>query len=91
MIKLKIKLRKWTTPIHWLYGTGCVLAAVKCFPASLALLLFLALWEIWDDYCHPEKESWGCDDFLEAFAVFASGFLVVLILDYASVLSIGWK
>ena len=92
MIKLKIKLRKWTSLIHFLYGAGCVLLAVKCFPASLSLMLLFALYEYWDDYAHSmARDSEGADDWWEAFVVYSVGLLIVLILDYAGVLSIGWK
>ena len=92
MTKLKLKLRKWTSPIHFLYGAGCALMAVRCFPASVALILLFALYEYWDDYAHSRvRDSEGVDDFWEAFAFYSIGLLIVLILDYAGVLSIGWK
>ena len=92
MIKLKLKLRKWTSPIHFLYGIGCVLVAIKFFPASFALILLFALYEYWDDYAHSmARDSEGVDDFWEAFAVYSVGLLIALILDYAGILSISWK
>ena len=89
MIKLKLKLRKWTSLIHYIYGAGCVFLAVKCFPASLSLILLFALYEYWDD--HRARDSEGVDDFWEAFAVYSIGLLIALILDYAGILSISWK
>ena len=86
--RLKFKLRKWTTPVHIIFGLGLVLVAIANVPTAIILLVIFALWEVWDDYNHSTRE--GEDDWWECFAVFIGGFILAVILHFAGVITVNF-
>lgn len=85
---LRLKLRKHTTPVHWLIGAVAATLVVWCWPAAVALLLVFALDEYWDDWCHGKKE--GEDDWWEAGFVAFLGLVVVVILYGIGLINVKW-
>jgi hypothetical protein len=82
------KLRKWTTPIHWLVGLTCAAIVIKCWPAAVALILIFALFERWNDIDHGTSE--GDIDWWDAAFVAFMGIVVEAILDFIGIISIKW-
>ncbi len=82
------KLRKRTTPIHWLVGGVDTAIFVKCWPAAVAWILIFALLERWDDLDHGTLQ--GDMDWWDAVIVAFIGISVVVILGFIGVISIKW-
>jgi hypothetical protein len=82
------KLRKWTTPVHWVIGIVCAAIVIKCWPAAVALILIFALFERWDDIDHGTAQ--GDIDWWDAAFVAFMGIVVEVILDFIGVISIKW-
>ena len=89
------KLRKWTTPVHWLYGglSAFLILSHGIFAGWLAMGAF-ALWEYWNDKeekaRNPTYLPSGCADWWEAFFVFTFGYGILAILNYIGIVTIGW-
>jgi len=79
--KLKLKLRKWTTPIHVLFGFLCA-ALIPYYPvASIILILWFGSDEVWDYIASKGKPDHESEkDFWEGLCAFAIGMGIVLIL-----------
>ena len=84
-----VLLRKWTTPVHWIYGMFCGVVAVEFFPAGVTLMLVFAGMEMWNDWCDGTRG--GCTDWWESFLTFCGAFGIALMLDLAGVIGITWK
>lgn len=84
----QLRLRKWTTLIHWVFGVICGVVAVQCFPAGITLLLMFAGFEAWNDWCDCSKR--GAADWWESFLTFCIVFSVAIILHIAGIITIGW-
>ena len=81
---LKLKLRKWTTPIHILFGFLCA-ALIPYYPvASIALLGGFAFFEWWQYKSKTDIES-EKDWWEGGVAAFAIGMGVVLLLTLLGV------
>jgi len=82
------KLRKWTTPVHWVVGGVCAAIFIKCWPAAAAWILIFALLERWDDLDHGTCQ--GEMDWWDAVFVAFIGITVVVVLNFAGIISIRW-
>jgi hypothetical protein len=89
------KLRKWTTPVHWLYGglSAYLILAHGILAGWLAMGAF-ALMERWNDQeekaHNPAYLPTGCADWWEAFIIFMPGHGVLGILSDIGIVTIGW-
>jgi hypothetical protein len=89
------KLRKWTTPVHWLYGALCAFLILSngILAGWLAMGVF-ALMEIWNDKeekaRNPAYLPSGCADWWEAFIIYMPGHGVLGLLNYIGVVTISW-
>lgn len=82
------KIRKKTTPIHWLFGLLCAfLIYVLGVPAGWVPMGVFAAMEAWNDYCDGTRE--GCTDWWESFLTFMIGHGVVALLHCLGVITIG--
>jgi hypothetical protein len=79
--KVRLKLRKWTTPIHILCGLIIAFAAYYCPP--LAVILFVGIGG--DEYWEWKRKGPGDDspiDFWEVLAaIFAGAAILILLLS----------
>jgi hypothetical protein len=84
--ELKQKLRKWTTPIHFLFGFLCA-ALIPYYPvASIALLAGFAFDEWWDyKNADDEPDHESEKDWWEGLCAFAIGMGIVLLLTWLKV------
>jgi len=89
------KLRKWTTPVHWLYGGLCVflILAFGILAGWLGMGAF-AILEHWNDKeekaHNPIYLPTGCTDWWESFIIFMPGHGLLGILSYIGIITIGW-
>jgi hypothetical protein len=82
------KLRKRTTPIHWLVGLTCAAIIIKCWPAAVMLILIFALFERWNDIDHATTQ--GDMDWWDAVFVTFMGAVVIVPLDFIGIISVRW-
>jgi len=89
-----LRLRKKTVLAHWLYGLFCAIVAWLFFPAGIIFLGIFAWWERWNDQNEKERnpiyKAEGDMDFWDALVVAIPSFVIILVLDIAGKLSIGW-
>jgi hypothetical protein len=88
MSRLKTRLRKWTTPIHLLFGIMCCIASIQFFPAGIIILVIFAGAELWNDHCDNTNE--GYMDWWESFLTFCITFAIALVLNWLKVINIRW-
>ena len=82
------KLRKRTTPVHWLIGALCVAIFIQCWPAATALILIFAMLERWDDFDHGTHQ--GDMDWWDAAFVVFMGIIPIVVLNFIGIISIKW-
>ena len=75
---LKVKLRKWTTPIHLAGGAFCAWL-VPYYPVASALLVAsFAFFEWWQ---WKKTDDTGDQDFWEAIVGFVFGMISIMVLQ----------
>lgn len=84
---------KQTTPVHWLYGAGCVYIILQFgLLWGWVGMAALAVLEHWNDKEEAKKKPHyvcrGCTDLWEAFVLFAPGNLVLAILHHLAIVTI---
>jgi len=99
-------LRKPTTPVHWIFGVFCAVISWQFFFAGFALMVLFAGDELWNDKellgrqkileehgldSGPLYVPEGCTDWWESFLTYCLSFGVILILNFAHVLTIRWS
>ncbi len=85
--KLRLKLRKWTTPIHFLFGSLCA-ALIPYYPVASGFLLAGFAFDQWWEYKITTDPKNGDDekDWWEGgVCSFAIGMGIVLILTWLKV------
>jgi hypothetical protein len=92
--RLGVKLRKWTTSVHWAFGLLCGVVSSLFFPGGIVLLAIFAGNQIWNDKEEKSRNKeyirTGCTDWWESFLVFCIVFTIAVILDLADAISIRW-
>lgn len=92
---LYLKLRKWTVPMHWLYGGLCAFLILPhgILAGWLAMGVFAAV-EDWNDKeekaRNPAYLPSGCSDWWDSFIIFMPGHGVLSLLGYIGVVTIRW-
>lgn len=87
----ELRLRKWTTPIHWLFGFLCdFLIYTFGILAGWGMMGIFGWWEKWNDYCDGTKQ--GSADWWESFLTFCIGQVVLALLSQKclGIIVIGW-
>jgi len=82
-------LRKWTSPVHYVYGLLCAYLTYEF--GLLAGLIMMGLFagdELWGDYCYDTKE--GGDDWWESFLFYTIGLGVLALLQTLGLIHISW-
>lgn len=82
------KLRKDTTPAHWIFGGFCGGISIVCFWAGFALMGMFAIFERWNDMCDGSLQ--GAMDWWEAFLLYCIVFFTGFIMSLFGVIEIGW-
>lgn len=95
----KLKLRKWTTPIHMIFGAGCgYIIANYGWPAGVVIgivfLVLFAVFEVWNDWslkqqC-PDYKPQGDMDWWESFLFCCIVIIVYVILDGIGIVNLNW-
>lgn len=84
---IRFKIRKKTTPVHWIFGFLCTfLIFVFGFPAGWTLMGVFAGMEIWNDYCDGTRE--GCADWWESFLTFTIGQGILALLHCLGIITV---
>jgi hypothetical protein len=81
-------LRKKTTPIHWSVGLTGAAIFIKCWPATVVLILLFAVFERWNDIDHGTFE--GDMDWWDATFVAFMGIIPSVVLDFMRIITIKW-
>jgi len=81
-------LRKYTTPIHWLFGVACGIMVLAFWPLSVIFMTGFALWERWND--ENALTCVGDMDWWESFATYFITCIVLVALDIAGKIDIPW-
>lgn len=85
----QLRLRKWTTPIHWAFGFFCdFLIFAFGILAGWGMMGMFAGFEVWNDKCDGSKQ--GAMDWWEAFLMFCIGKIPLAVLHCLSIIVIGW-
>lgn len=85
----ELRLRKWTTPIHWAYGLYCCFMIYEFgILAGWGLMAMFAGMELWNDRCEGTKQ--GCADWWEGFVTFIPGHGVLGILHGLTIITVTW-
>ena len=82
-------LRKYTTPVHWLYGIYCAFLILSFgLLAGWGMMGIFALWEHWNDKNQRTHE--GAMDWWESFFIFCIGQGILAILNYLGMITVRW-
>ena len=85
----ELRLRKWTTPIHWAFGfLCCYLTYVFGILVGWGMMGAFGGWEKWNDDCDGSKQ--GAMDWWESFLAYCVGLTILAILHDLEVVNIGW-
>jgi hypothetical protein len=79
--KLKVKLRKWTTPVHILCGLVIAFAGHYCPPLAVLLFAGVAFDEYWEWKIKGPRDDSQIDFWEILAATFAGGAIVILLLS----------
>ena len=91
-----LRLRKNTTPVHWLLGAFLATISTFCyFPAGFALLVLAAVNQAWNDREEARKNPsyvyQGCTDWWESWAVYLGYLMIITVpLNLAGVIQTIW-
>lgn len=87
-------LRKQTVIAHWVYGAICAYLLTQSAILSLILMAGFGLWEWWNDGDMLSRDSGylseGALDWWDAFVVFISGLVLILILSPFGITTLKW-
>jgi len=95
----ELRLRKWTTPIHWFFGGVCGYILVKYgYPIGVLIgagfLVLFGVFEFWNDYCLkkrcPSYLPEGDEDWWESFLVCFVVIVIYVMLDSIGIVSLNW-
>lgn len=88
-VALRFKIRKSTTPVHWIFGLVCAffIYTFGLWGGWLPMLVF-AVAEAWNDHCDGTSE--GFMDWWESFVTFIPGQGVLAILDALTFIVVTW-
>jgi len=85
----ELRLRKWTTPIHWAFGFFCdYLIFSFGILAGWGMMGMFAGFEAWNDKCDGGRQ--GAKDWWEAFLMFCIGKIPLAILHCLGIITIRW-